>query len=678
MTGAPNTDETLRLELEDVRRLLISDAELAAEKAARILASAPGHPGATLMLGIARSLAGDATGSIEILTPLARSEPDWALVHYELGRACSAAGRGEQAVAALRRAVELQPAQPGAWCSLADVLRAQGDDAGADAVCSDRIRLSARDPHLIEANAALHQNRIKEAEAILRRQLQEDPTDVAAMRMLAEVGIRLGQLEDAGMLLARCLELAPNYADARYTCAIVLDRQMRPAEALREIDRAMDAEPGNPGYRNLEAVLLGRLGEFDRGNEIYAGLLAEYPEQPRTWMSYGHSLLAAGRQTDSIAAYRKSIELSPELGEAWWSLANLKTFEFSAEEIDRLRRQPGRAGLSDEDRMHFEFALGKALEDAGDFPGSFAHYAEGNRLHRAKARYDASEITAHVRRSKALFTAAYFAERAGYGSPAPDPVFIVGLPRAGSTLLEQILASHPAVEGTGERPDVIAIVRDLAARRESPDGPTYPEVLAGLAPEEFRALGERYLASTRIQRRTDRPLFVDKMPNNFAHLGLIHTMLPNARIVDARRHPLACCVSNFRQLFARGQHFTYDLEDIGRYYRDYVELMAHFDEALPGRVHRVIYERLVDDTEAEVRRLLDYCGLPFDERCLRFHENDRAVGTASSEQVRQPVYRGGIDHWRHFEPWLEPLQQALGPVLEAWPAVPRFDPTGKD
>jgi len=673
MTGAPNTDETLQPALEEVRRLLVSDAALAGEKATRILATVPGHPGATLLLGIARRLAGDAAGSIEALEPLARSESDWALVHYELGRGYAAAGRAEQAVAALRRAVELQPAQPGAWCSLANELRAQGDDAGADAVCADRIRASASDPRLIEANGALHQNRIKEAEAILRRQLQEDPTDVAAMRMLAEVGVLLGQLDDAGMLLRRCLELAPNYADARYTHAYVLNRQMRPADALQEIDRALETEPGNPGYRNLKAVLLGRMGQFERANEIYADLLAEHPQQPKTWMSYGHSLLAAGRQADSIAAYRKSIELRPELGEAWWSLANLKTVTFTAADIDAQRRQLDDAELTDEDRLHFEFTLGKALEDAGDYADAFAHYAEGNRLHRAMAPYDASEVTSYVRRAKGFFTAGYFADRAGCGSPAPDPVFVVGLPRAGSTLLEQILASHPDVEGTGERPDVIAIVQELAGRREQPDGADYPGVLASLAPEAFRQLGERYLASTRVQRRAGRPLFVDKMPNNFAHVGLIHTMLPNARIVDVRRHPLACCFSNFKQLFARGQHFSYDLDDVGRYYRDYVELMAHFDEVLPGRVHRVFYERLVDDMEAEVRGLLDHCGLPFDERCLRFHENERGVGTASSEQVRQPLYRGGIDHWRHFELWLDPLKEALGPVLDAYPATPRFE-----
>jgi tetratricopeptide (TPR) repeat protein len=676
--GGVKPSGTIEGALAQAEGLLGTDPALAAAQALEVLAITPGHPQATLVLGIGRRLSGDAAGCLEALEPLAPSQPNWAALQYELGRAYGATGRVQQAIAALRRAVELQPTLPGAWHALASQLRARGDDAGADAVCAQRIQVAARDPRLLEAGAAMSENRIPQAEAVLRRRLQDDPTDVAAIRMLAEVALRLGENVDAGNLLARCLELAPNFTVARYNYAIALHRQMRSAEALREIEQALAAEPRNPGFRNLYAVILGRIGEFDRANEVYAGVLAEHPQQPKTWMSYGHALKAAGRQADSIAAYRKSIELTPELGEAWWSLANLKTFAFTDDEVAAMRRQLERNDLSADDRLHFEFTLGKALEDAGDYAGSFAHYAEGNRLRRAASRYDGSEVTSHVGRAKALFTPAFFAARAGWGSPAPDPIFIVGLPRAGSTLLEQILSSHPAVEGTMELPDVISIVRGLTERGARPDGPKYPEVLAGLGAGEFGGFGERYLASTRIQRRSDRPMFIDKMPNNWGHVGLIHLMLPNARIIDARRHPLACCFSNFKQHFARGQHFTYSLEDIGAYYRDYVELMAHFDAVLPGRIHRVFYERLVEDTESEVRRLLDYCGLPFDKRCLRFHENDRAVRTASSEQVRQPIYRDGIDHWRHFEPWLGPLERALGPVLDAYPDVPPFDRAPQD
>jgi hypothetical protein len=332
-----------------------------------------------------------------------------------------------------------------------------------------------------------------------------------------------------------------------------------------------------------------------------------------------------------------------------------------------MREQLGRPGLTPEDRFHFHFALAKALEDMEAYRESFEHYSRGNRQRRAMVTYDAKETTAQVRRSKALFSRKFFEERAGSGSPQPDPIFIVGLPRSGSTLLEQILSSHSSVEGTMELPDIISIARTLGERKTRGEVSKYPEVLATLDTDQLRALGEQYLAGIRIQRKTDAPYFIDKMPNNFAHVGLIHLILPNAKIVDARRHPLGCCFSAFKQHFARGQGFTYDLTELGRYYRDYVELMAHFDEVLPGRIHRVLYERVIEDTEAEIRRLLKYCGLPFEDSCLRFYETGRAIRTASSEQVRRPIYREGLDQWRNFEPWLEPLRRALGSALD--PAV---------
>jgi tetratricopeptide (TPR) repeat protein len=669
---------TMEHKLAEIEGLLFTDAARAAVQAEQILLATPGHPVATLLLGVARRFTGNASGAVETLEPLTRSQPDHAAIHYEFGRACSAAGRSAQAIAALRRAVELQPALPGAWNSLAGELRAAGDDAAADAVCSRRIELASRDPRLQKADAALRENRLAESNSLLRQHLEEDPTDVLAMHLLAAVYMRHGDFADAGKLLARCLELAPNYAAARHDYALVLDNLMRRGEALREIERALEIDPDHPGYRNLQAALLDRLGEYDRAIEVYAGLLDEHREQPKVWTSYGHTLRAAGRGDDAVSAFRWAIEYQPECGEAWWGLADLKTFAFSAGEVDEMRRQLERTDLSDDDRSHFEFALGKALEDGGDYVESFEHYAEGNRLRRKMLPYNATQLTAGVQRSKAFFMPDFFADRADCGSPERDPIFIVGLPRSGSTLLEQILASHSAVEGTMELPDMLAIVQELGERGAEAGTWRFPEVLASLEPDEFRALGERYLESTRIYRKTDRPMFIDKMPNNFANVGLIQLLLPNARIVDARRHPLASCFSIFKQLFARGQAFANSLDDLGHTYRDYVELMAHIDEVLPGRVHRVFYEHLVDDTEAEIRGLLDYCGLPFEERCLHFHETDRAVRTASSQQVRQPINRAGVDHWRHFEDWLDPLKQALGPVLDSYPDVPRFDPATHD
>jgi tetratricopeptide (TPR) repeat protein len=670
MSSSAEPTGTVEQALAHAARMLESQPDLTAEQAAEVLKVVPGHPVATLLLGAARRAMGDAAGALPLLEPLVKAQPNWPIPHYELGLVLGATGQGEAAIAELRRAVALKPDLPAAWRALGDHLTAIGDTQGADAAYAQNIKYSTRDPRLMEAAVHLCEGRIAPAEALLRDHLKQHPTDVAAIRMLAEVAARLGRYVDAENLLARCLELAPSFVAARHNYAVVLQRQHRVGEALAEVDRALAAEPRNPGYRNLKAALLSRVGEYEQSIKMYAAVLSEYPQQAKVWMSYGHALKTAGQQQPSIDAYRKSIGLAPNLGEAYWSLANLKRFRFTDSDVDAMRAQLERTDLADEDRLHFDFALGKALEDEGSYERSFRHYERGNALRLAATDYSADETTSHMQRSKTLFTAEFFTERAGLGCPAPDPIFIVGLPRAGSTLIEQILSSHSEVEGTMELPDVIAMARSLGGRKTKHETSKYPEVLATLDAKDFQALGERFLANTRIQRKTAAPFFIDKMPNNFAHIGLIHLMLPNAKIIDARRHPLGCCFSNFKQQFARGQNYTYSLEDIGRYYRDYVELMAHFDAVLPGRVHRVFYESMVENTEAEVRRLLDYCNVPFQDACLRFYENERAVRTASSEQVRSPIYREGLDQWRHFEPWLAPLGAALGAVLEAYPAVP--------
>ena len=486
---------------------------------------------------------------------------------------------------------------------------------------------------------------------------------------------RLRRYLDAQSLLEKCLELSPSFDAARNNYAVVLNRQGKAEAALRQVELLLAKEPRNPGYRNLKAAVLANLGEFAQSIEVYEAVLEDFPRQPKIWMSYGHSLKTARRQGDSVTAYRRAIAMQPTLGEAYWSLANLKTFKFTDADIAAHRQALQRQDLSEEDRLHFEFSLGKALEDESRYEESFEHYSKGNAIGRALHPYSAEENTRFMRRSKELFTADFFASRAGAGSSDPDPIFIVGLPRAGSTLIEQILASHSQVEGTMELPDIPQIARELMGKNEdasqSAEAPFFG-ALDALTPVELRALGERYLSTTRVHRKRGTPFFIDKMPNNCAYVGLIHLILPNAKIIDARRHPLGGCFSGFKQHFARGQNFSYGLDDIGRYYRDYVELMAHVDAVLPGRMHRVHYESMVTDTEAEVRRLLDYCGLQFEDGCLRFYENERAVRTASSEQVRQPIFTDGMDHWKHFEPWLGALKQALGPVLDQYPAVPQF------
>ena len=540
-----------------------------------------------------------------------------------------------------------------AWRALGDEFTNIGDAAGADSAYAQNIRASTKDERLLTAAAALCENNVPQAEALLRAHLKKYPTDVAALRMLAEVAARLRRYADAETLLMRCLELAPSFTAARHQHAIVLHRQNKPAAALRAVNDLLEQDPHNPGYNNLKAAILARIGELQDSIEIYADVLAKYPAQPKIWLSYGHALKTHGRESDSIEAYKRSIELQPSLGEAYWSLANLKTVRFNEHEIKAMRLQLERANLAVDDKLQLHFALGKALEDMGDYAASFEHYAQGNQLRRSQMDYRADEMSTHVARIKSLFDAQFFADRKGYGATAPDPIFIVGLPRAGSTLLEQILSSHSQVEGTIELPDLSGIARSLFDKGKESRTAGYSAVLATLDADQCRELGERYLSQTRIQRKTAAPFFIDKMPNNFAHIDLIQLALPHAKIIDARRHPLGCCFSGFKQHFARGQGFTYGLADIGRYYRDYVELMAFFDEILPGRVHRVIYEAMIDDTEGEVRRLLNYCGLPFEEGCLRFFETERDVRTASSQQVRKPIFREGVDHWRHYEPWLE-------------------------
>ena len=571
-------------------------------------------------------------------------------------------------IAALRAMASRSPTQPQVWRRLGDRLLAAGEHAAAADAYLEHVRHGVHDPVLMQAAAALAANRIPEAEARLRAHLRKAPTDVVAIRMLAELAVRIDRTEDAENLLVRCLELAPGFREARHNYAIVLHRTNKPAEAIAELEKLLRDDPTNPQYRNLKAAVLCRIGEYQPAIAIYADLLREHPQQVHAWLSYGHALKTEGHTGRAIEAYRRCIALDPGFGEAYWSLANLKTFRFDDAEIAAMRTaladpKPGEADADLERRLHLDFALGKALEDRADYAASFAHYASGNALRLKLAPYRAEDTAARLARAKQTYTADFFRARSGQGSPSAEPIFIVGLPRAGSTLIEQILSSHSQVEGTMELPELTSITRALRRASASREPGAYHDVLARMDGAELRALGEEYLARSVKHRKLGRPYFIDKMPNNFAHVGLIHLILPNAKIIDARRHPLACGWSCFRQHFARGQNFAYDLADIGRYYCEYADLMQHFDAVLPGRVHRVVYERMVADTEREVRALLDYCRLPFEDGVLRFFENERPVRTASSEQVRQPIYKAGVDHWQHFEPWLDPLKEALGTRL---------------
>ncbi len=629
MQAATAPTGTLDAALDHARALLGRHPGLAEEQGREILRVLPGQPDALLLLG----------------------------------RALAAQDRRGEAVAMLRQAVARSPESPDTWRALADQLVLAGDEAGADQAYAHQIRTSVRDPQLRRAAIALCDNDLPVAERLLKDHLKAHPTDVAAIRMLAELAGRIGRFADAENLLNRAIELAPGFAAARFNLATLLYRQNRMPQALAELERLLAEDPENSATRNLAAAALGRIGDVGEAIRHYAHILARNDRSPQIWLSYGHVLKTAGRQADGIAAYRRCIALNPGYGEAWWSLANLKTVRLDAEDIAAMEAALEQAGLTVDDRLHLHFALGKALEDAGAAEPAFGHYATGNAVRLKGRPHDRAAIADRVDRTIALMTPDFFAARAGQGALAPDPIFILGMPRAGSTLTEQILASHPLVEGTQELPDIQMMANRLTEGGER----AYPEILADLPPEKLRALGDEFLENTRIHRRTGRPLFIDKMPNNWLHAGFIHLILPNAKIIDARRHPIACCFSNFKQHFARGQTFAYDLTDMGHYYADYVRLMAHFDNVLPGRIHRSYYEAMVDDQEAQVRCLLAYLGLPFDEACLRHHENDRAVRTASSEQVRRPIYRDGLNQWRPFDPWLGPLRDALGSVVDEYP-----------
>jgi len=659
---------SLDMALAHAVRLLGAQPELALEQAREILAVVP-HPQAELIAGQALRLLGRLPEALAVLDPLAKAQPRAAAAACELGLTLAGLGHGAEAIVQLRKATALRDDLALAWSTLASLLRAEGQDQEATAAEMAAVRASTRDPQLMQAAIAMTDGQFDVAEPLLKTRLAADPSDIAATRMLGELAWRQGHLDDAITLLLRTLDLAPGFDAAREFLTRLLAQANRLPEAVTHATHLLDHQPGQSDHALLKASLLVRIGDQDGARAIYRDLLARDPRQPRVWLNLGHVEKTLGDQPASVEAYRAAIAHTASLGEAWWSLANLKTVKFDTADIATM--QAATANVEGDDAWHLHFSLGKALEDARDYAASFEHYAKGNALRRAEILYDADETHRDAVEHAATFTASLYATHGAGGCAAPDPIFVLGLPRSGSTLVEQILASHSQIEGTHELPEMMMLAGRLQARVDQGEFASYGDLIRALSPADRARLGEEYIERTRIHRHTDRPLFIDKMPNNWQNTGLIHLILPKAKIIDARRHPMGCCFSGWKQHFARGQAFTYDLSDIGRYYRDYVAQMAAFDAQMPGVVHRVIYEDMVADTPGQVKALLDYLGLPFEEECLAFWRNKRAVRTASSEQVRQPIYKDGLEQWTHYGAWLGPLRDALGPVADAFPAPPQ-------
>ena len=604
----------------------------------------------------------------EALATLQRLEqfhPGFSRLYQERGHCYLQLRDAPQAITAFLRAVHINPALPASWAKLQTLYRLNGD-AGNERLAGEHVATLARlAPEVVTATGYFSDGDLALAERLIRSYLLQHERDVEAMRLLARIGIARDVLDDAETLLAAVLALAPDYRAARHDYANVLLKRHKHAAAMAELDRLLVDDPGNRAFRTTYAAVCVGIGDHERALAVYRGLLVGAPQAAELQHSIAHTLKTLGRRDEAIAAYRAAAAERPSFGDAYWSLANLKTYRFTDAELAGMRAQESSTDIAVADRYHLCFALGKALEDRGEYQDSWHYYERGNQLKQSESRFSIEQIELNTRQQQTVCTAEFFSRRAGCGCPSPDPIFIVGLPRSGSTLLEQILASHSRVEGTMELADIPRLVLGLQGRQMDSDNPLYPGVLARLTPEDFRLLGEKYVGDTRIYR-SNKPQFIDKMPNNFRHIGLIHLMLPNARIIDARREPMACCFGNLKQLFAAGQEFTYGIDNIARYYRTYLELMRHWDEVLPRQVLRVHHEDVVDDLEGSVRRMLEFCGLSYEPQCVEFHLTRRSVRTASSEQVRQPIFREGLEQWKHFERWLGPLREALGDALDRY------------
>lgn len=602
------------------------------------------------------------------LSELLRMQPDHARAWQERGHVSLSGNELEEAMAAYEQAVRRNPALVASWKALVNLYRMAELDEQAIVAEREAIYLASLPEELLAVLSLFNEGKLYKADQLCRSFMRQNKQHVEGMRLLAMIGEQLGVLMDAEFLLETALALEPDYPRLRYDYANLLLKMQKFEQARAETAKLVDSEPTNFRYLALHANALAGVGDHEAAIATYNSVIEARTGQFVLHVMRGHAEKTIGQLDDAVASYQNAYQIQPLYGDAFWSLANTKTYRFSDAEIEHMRQAEADDAIGVDDRIHMCFALGKALEDAQEYESSFAYYERANRLKQDVVKHRPDFLAKRVAAQKTICNQELFAARREVGCPAPDPIFIVGLPRAGSTLLEQILASHSAVDGTLELPNIIALSQRLRGpvgqSAENEGEARYPQILAELDPDYFRRFGEQFIEDTRVYRQ-GAPMFIDKNPNNFFHVGLIKLILPSAKVIDARRHPMACCFSGFKQLFGQGQEFSYGLNEIGDYYRRYFELMAHWEAVLPGFVLRVQHEDVVDDLETEVRRMLDFCGLAFEPACLEFHETQRSVRTPSSEQVRQPIYRSGLDAWQHYERWLTPLKLALGPDVRS-------------
>jgi tetratricopeptide (TPR) repeat protein len=673
MMQEPKPPDGLAGAIMEIARLLENDPASAGERALAVLRRAPGQNEALAVLVAARRLANDLGGARDLLRSMAQTTPDVAALRYELGRLLRETGENDAAIAAFSRAIELEPLHANGWRDLAEALAKADRRTESAQAYAKFLELSTPDLQRLESAAAADKADLPAAEAALRTWLQKHPTDAFALQLLGTVYLRLSRHEEAAEQFSKALELAPDYTEARFHFAGTFVYRGDWKGALETAEKLLEDNPDDPRYLDLRAFSLLRLGELEAAAAAYEALLVKHPAA-ESWKTYGQALKALGRTDEAIGAYCQSIALRPTYGLGYWCLAELKTFRFESTDIEAMKRALETKETGARDRALIHFALGRAYEDAHQYESSFEQFRQANATVRSFVRHNPDQRQNFVQRSKAVFTPEFFRARADWGASSNCPIFIVGLPRSGSTLIEQILASHSRVEATSELQVLESMIRELPMgehRRQ------YPDLMQDLPAEQVRRAGEEYLSRVLPYRKLNRSFFTDKMPNNFSYLGMILTAMPNAKIIDVRRHPLGGGFAIFKHYFTDAYTFASDLADIGRYYRQYVELMAHFDGVQPGRIHRVFYENMVADPEREIGKLLDYCGLPFEEACLKFYESGRAVLTPSAEQVRQPVYSEATELWRRYERWLDPLKSALGDVLERYPEVPDFPESGQ-